>query len=77
MKYEISQEIFRQTLECDRDIECLVPGNQPSCSIKDCVNQKVHFIAKHNRHCPYHLHFGNEIICTCPVRKELYNRYKV
>ena len=77
MKLKISEEIIQQTTKCDRDFACLKPDDKPSCSIKDCVSQKVHFVAKHNRYCRYSFRFGNEIICSCPVRKELYNRFKV
>jgi len=77
MKYEVSQAIIQQTIQCDKDFACLKPGNHPGCSIKECINDQVHFVAKHSRYCPYGLSFGNEVICSCPVRKELYNRYKI
>ena len=77
MKYEISQTIIQQTTQCDKEFNCLKSGNHPSCFIKDCVNNQVHFVVKHGRYCPYSLYFGNEVICTCPVRKELFSKYKV
>jgi len=77
MKLEISEGIIQQTTKCDRDFECLKSGCKPNCEVKDCVSGKVHFVDKHNGYCRYSFRFGNGIICSCPVRKELYNRYKV
>ena len=75
--YQIDSEIIEQANECDRNFECLAEKNQPSCKISYCVSESVHFLKKLNRNCPYHVDFGCCPVCTCPVRKEIYNKYGV
>ena len=75
--YVIDKSILNQANKCDRDFECLTNPTQPSCKISSCINQNIHFLEKLERSCPYNIEFGYSPICTCPVRKEIYNKYGV
>ena len=72
---EISRKSIDETTNCDRNFECLLETDAPSCEISYCVSREVHFLFKKNRHCHYGESFGLSPFCTCPVRKEMYNKY--
>ena len=75
MKFDIDTDVLSQTTECTRDFACL-SGNTQLCQVENCVNNKVHFIqCNHDTKCNYQISFGYSYICTCPTRKEIYNRY--
>ena len=76
MKYEIDPDIIKSATQCDRNLECLIKEDQPSCKITECVNNKVHFLEELCRPCTYFIRYGfDSFICTCPVRKEIYNKF--
>jgi len=75
--FEIDKMIIDQAKDCDRNFECLTDPDQPSCKVSECLNDNVHFLVELCRPCLYFLKWGfNDHICTCPVRKEIYNKYK-
>lgn len=75
--FDISEEILAKAKNCDRDFACLTEEDQPSCKISHCVNDKILFLEKLERHCPYHLSYAHEYVCNCPVRIEIYQKYGV
>ena len=75
MKIELDANILSQTTECTRDFACLTDPGQ-LCRVENCVNNKVHFIqCRNDVKCNYQISFGYSFICSCPIRKEIYNRY--
>jgi hypothetical protein len=77
-QYNISEEAIAETLRCVKDFSCLKKRSEDFCKIESCVNGKVHFIqCLSTTSCSYQLLFGEECICTCPTRKELYNKHGV
>jgi hypothetical protein len=75
MRIEIDTNILSQTTECGRDFACLADTGK-LCRVENCVNNKVHFIeCRDDAKCNYQISFGYSYICTCPTRKEIYNRY--
>ncbi|MEI2635582.1 MAG: hypothetical protein V9E92_01805 [Methylotenera sp.] len=78
MKIEISEDIKALATLCKHDFACLKSENYPLCKVQDCINGKVHFIeCKDHDPCVYKTSFGYGHICNCPVRKEIYNKYKI
>lgn len=75
--YEVEKSIIDKTINCDNNFACLTEENSPSCKVSSCVGCKIHFLEKLERDCPYHQEFGFSYICKCPVRIELYNKYKI
>ena len=75
--YEISKETIAKAKDCDRAFACLKEDDQPSCKISYCVNDKIHFLEKLERYCPYHINYANKQVCNCPVRIEIYQKYGV
>lgn len=74
VKYNISQEILDLAKNCDKNFACLAESDNPSCKIASCINE-VYFLEKLERVCPFNMHFGNNVICNCPVRLEIYRKY--
>ncbi len=75
--YEIAHETLASAEQCHRNHACLNEKTPPLCHVKDCVNNEIHFVATNILYCKYFVFFADEVICTCPVRKELFNKYKV
>jgi hypothetical protein len=62
--------------ECEKSFECLT--NQGYlCKVEHCVDGKVHFLKCNDTVCKFKVSFGNDVFCSCPVRKEIYNLYKI
>ena len=75
MTKKIAKEIIAST-KCDKGFECLT-SHETLCEVIYCVDNKVHFLRCDNRVCKYKIFFGNDYFCSCPVRKELYNTYRI
>lgn len=78
MSIEIKEDIKALAPLCKHDFACLKPGHHALCKVQDCINGKVHFIECNDQnYCVYRTSFGYGHICSCPVRKEIYNKYKL
>ncbi len=74
---KINEEILKNTTRCKKDYSCL-SGERSLCMIELSVDGKIHFIrCVNNEPCSYRVPFGYSFVCTCPVRKELHNRYGI
>jgi len=73
--FEIEERIKLETNKCDRNFKCL--DNNPSCRVESCVGNSIVFLEKLERHCNYYQEFGFSYVCKCPVRLEIYKKYKV
>ena len=72
---EIREETLKETIHCHKDFEC-IKSNNICCDVTRSVNNQVHFVeCKERVQCNYKMSFGNSFICTCPTRKEIYNKY--
>ena len=72
---EIKKEILDKTVHCTKDFDCL-KNNNICCIVVHCVNKEVHFVeCRQDCSCSYRVNFGNSYICSCPTRKEIYNKY--
>jgi hypothetical protein len=59
---------------CARLKQCGQQCNQ-ACRVTDCINGEVLFVKKaDSRSCSLFTVFGNDGICGCPIRKEIYLR---
>jgi hypothetical protein len=77
MNIKVDDNIIRQTTKCAKNFSCL-SGETPICSVELCIDNKIHFIkCVRNKSCSYRVPFGYSDVCTCPVRKDLYNSYKI
>ena len=77
MKFKISDETIKNTKECNKTFGCLRDEKHVLCRVERCVNEEVYFIkCLHNDKCDYKIAFGNSYFCSCPVRKEIYKKYR-
>jgi len=75
---KISDDILKKATRCKKNISCLRDENAEICKVELCIENKIHFIKCINsKPCSYKIPFGYSFVCICPVRKELYNRYKI
>lgn len=78
MNIRISDEIKSSATSCTKDFSCLSPEKKDLCKVKKCVDEKVHFIeCNEHEYCTYKISFGTEFFCSCPVRKEIYNKHRI
>ncbi|MBI5097786.1 MAG: hypothetical protein HZB30_00920 [Nitrospirae bacterium] len=79
MKFAIGEDIIKNATKCRSNFSCLSGENGCLCEIEDFAGEKIHFIIPGNATeiCDYRMGFGYSYLCNCPVRKEIYNQYKV
>ncbi len=79
MKFAIDEAIKKNATKCRRNFSCLSGENGYLCEVEDFAGGKIHFIKPGNASelCGYRMEFGYSYLCNCPVRKEIYNQYKV
>jgi len=75
MKITIDEKTIASTA-CEKSFQCLTSQDN-ICKVKHCVEGKVHFLKCDDSACKYKTAFGNDFFCSCRVRKEIYNRYKI
>jgi hypothetical protein len=80
---EIDKETIESTTKCKMSLACLTEYNNIKCNIIDTIDHKIHFVEIHpaGKDCcqlsGYHFPFGMGTICYCPVRKELFEKYRI
>ena len=73
---ETSDDAKNATTQCGRNFACLQDDGRPRCQMAECVNHAVYFVAcLSDSGCPYAKSFGRGHLCSCPVRKDLFNRF--
>lgn len=78
MKKDISKHIIAQATRCNFDKQCLENDDYPLCKFKKQTDNGTIFVYKIDEHeCPYVIGFGFSQVCGCPVRKEIYRKYKL
>ncbi len=86
MKIKISDEVIKQATKCHSNFSCLKDKENPKCSdrfdmctVEHNIGNNMLFINfNYDISCIYNTPFGNnQRICNCPVRYEIYKRYKM
>lgn len=76
LNMEIDNKTISATSGCERNFDCLKSGRFVFCRVEECINKKVHFVKNIDKlYCNYKMSFGDSSVCTCPTRKEIFNRY--
>jgi hypothetical protein len=72
----IDESTVKSTTNCDKGMTCLDGVKESICEDDYYVTDKVFFVnCLNNKLCNYRVHFGNKLLCTCPIRKEIFRRY--
>lgn len=78
MELQISDQSRRAATECTKGFSCLTGERKDLCVVENCINGQVYFIkCLQDGGCAYRIPFGMNHLCLCPVRKELFNEYKI
>jgi len=74
----IADQILKSANRCEKGKRCIDRDTSKLCKIDYCASGKVLFVkCLDNNFCAYQDTFGDGIFCDCPVRKEIYNQYKM
>jgi len=74
---EIDYEIVEKTTSCNKCYDCLSNPEQILCKVESIVGDDIIFVkCTNNEFCSYKMAFGNLHICNCPMRNEIYKKYK-
>jgi hypothetical protein len=77
-KLLVSNNVRQATRDCPREFGCLVERNGDLCKVSCCVDGAMVFVTcEHEGPCPYKHEVWERVLCACPVRREIYNRYRV
>ncbi len=79
MKYELREDILKETSRCAKDCACLSDEGYPLCKVQHSVEDgDILFVTNvQNAYCHYLMPFGDSFMCNCPVRRELYKSYRI
>lgn len=78
MKCAVSDETRRKAIGCGKDFYCLRDDGASVCPVQGFFHGEILLVeCLDEAYCSYQLPFRQRRICACPVRKELYHRYKV
>lgn len=76
-KLHIAESILKSTDRCLKNFDCLTEG-RCLCEVSQSLDGNSLIIQyDKNKPCRYKASIGNTILCTCPTRNELYNRYNI
>jgi hypothetical protein len=77
----LSDDVLTQTTKCEMDFACLSNRTDHLCKVERLIgfgSKPVLFLRQGEEpYCHYNFGFGTSIICSCPVRLELYKRYGI
>jgi hypothetical protein len=74
---KVSKEIEEATTDCTKGFTCLAGDGTDLCKVTSSVNDEIHFVICLNEEdCTYKRSSGGRLNCGCPVRREIFNKYK-
>jgi len=79
MAYQVSDSTKKQTTKCFYQFACLKNDDWDTCSIERDI-QRTFLVIKTKgikNACPYSFAYGSLYYCTCPTRREIYQRHKI
>ena len=78
MDIEVDEHLLGATSKCSKDFACLKGDKGCLCEVDHVnANRTVQIKTKPSNVCKYILKMGSSVYCLCPVRNEIYNRYKI
>jgi hypothetical protein len=75
-KIEIDPEIINQT-ECDKNFVCL-SDTPPYCQVINTLGYfMLQLVCQQNLTCRFNRCYGALQTCACPVRREIFTKYRI
>jgi hypothetical protein len=76
--FKVDDSIIKKTIQCEKNYSCLSEDREELCKVTHIVEDEVYFIeCRDIESCSNRLPFGYVFMCTCPVRKAIYKKYKI
>jgi len=73
--FEIDQEIIDKTT-CEYEFACLKNNNTDFiCKVDRCLDGICFLSSPKEQQCNNKIYYGDTVICNCPVRIEIYDKY--
>jgi len=78
MGISVSDLILKATTKCKKGFSCLSGSTDCLCTATALRPDRMVVITPSTADpCDYHRRLGNAHYCLCPVRNDLYTRYKI
>ncbi len=77
-RLEISSDAIESSGACTKGFACLNRDPEVLCAVEKSIGGILFVTCPRDRYCPYQRRFGfTGCMCTCPTRKEIYEKYKI
>jgi hypothetical protein len=78
MRIQVSKPVLSKTTLCENKFACLSNALSRTCKVRAHLMKEALIIeCTADSVCKYVLSFGSWSICSCPTRREIYDRYAV
>jgi hypothetical protein len=78
LQIPIEQRNASAGAECNRAHACLSGDGDCLCQVEQFLDDTILSIAPPpDMKCTHKMRYRDAFLCTCPVRKEIYKRYKI
>lgn len=78
MDIRVSNEAQRAAVQCKKGFSCLEKGRKDLCPVEESILGIVCRIkCLNNEVCSYQYSLDGGCFCACPVRKEIFNVYRI
>ena len=75
--FKVEENILNKTDKCRSDFSCLSGKKECLCPVEDSFDGIVLFVNPPcSSACGYMMSFGYSYVCNCPIRKEIYSKYR-
>jgi len=75
---QIERAIEEKERRCDKVRSCLSGGQDCRCRVVQLVDDSILAVRPPlEMKCTHKMRYRDAFLCTCPVRKEAYKRYKI
>ena len=73
---KIKETIIKATTRCRKRFKCLEKPRGVCCPVEQCVMNRIFFVKPPSgKRCPYKSMMEQQVVCTCPVRNEIFSQY--
>ncbi len=77
MEFQVRKDLLKDAEQCRNNFSCLLGQEECFCPVEEDMDGRILFVTPPNSNvCEYMMSFGYSYLCKCPVRKEIYNKYK-
>ena len=78
MELFVNDDIKQSVKLCNNHYSCLNGKNENICNVISTLNAyELYVYCKSNSDCNYKHHLNERILCTCPIRIEIYCKYGI